>query len=327
MRSLQLDTWRGIELRHLAALQAVAEERSFARAAARLGYTQSAVSQQIAALERIVEVELVERRSSRPGARLTEAGRILLEHAEATMARLTEAQADLAALAAGHGMLRVGAYGSVRAKILPPILATFMATSRSTKVALTETFDDVELFRRLRRGELDLVFADSPLPDGPFVGDDVLEDDIVLVVPAQSPQGRSGAPVAPEQLRGLPIVTFSAGRAIDRTRALLEGRGIQLEIVFQADDHSLLQRLIALGVGGGLMPRLTVDERDEGVRILDFQPRLAPRRIALARLDNPKGLSPTAARFAEAARRFCREYRATGVRGLGDASSLVAKSA
>src|SRR5438874_5001319 len=106
---MELDQWLGVELRHFAALQAVAEEGTFGRAAQRLGYTQSAISQQIATLEKIVGQRLIDRPGGPRHVSLTEAGRVLLRHAEGITARLKAAQADLAALSAGDaGPLRIG---------------------------------------------------------------------------------------------------------------------------------------------------------------------------------------------------------------------------
>src|SRR5207249_3982695 len=120
---MQTDRLLGVELRHLLALQAVAREGSFGRAAIALGYTQSAVSQQIAALERIVGARLVERPGGPRPVSLTEAGELLLRHAEAIVARLAAAQADLGALAEGEGgVLRVGIYQSVGQRILPDLI-------------------------------------------------------------------------------------------------------------------------------------------------------------------------------------------------------------
>src|SRR6266542_6283578 len=103
------ENWLGLELRHLIALKAIAEEGTFGRAAASLGYTQSAISQQIATLERIVGQRLVDRPGGPRPISLTEAGRLLLRHAEGITARLRAAQADLNALAQGEaGALRIG---------------------------------------------------------------------------------------------------------------------------------------------------------------------------------------------------------------------------
>src|SRR3954463_1502876 len=115
------DGWLGVELRHLAALQAVAREGSFGGAAVALGYSQSAVSQQNAALERIVGERLVEKPGGPPPVSLhaagplpvslTDAGTLLLGHAEGIVGRLEAAQADLAAYSEGSaGTLRVGTY-------------------------------------------------------------------------------------------------------------------------------------------------------------------------------------------------------------------------
>src|SRR6478735_2571485 len=123
---MEPDRWLGVELRHLAALQALAQEGSFGRAARRLGYTQSAVSQQIAALERIVGEQLVERPGGPRPVAMTEGGRLLLGHARAIVARLQAAQADIAALSAGEaGSLHVGAFQSVGARILPEVMRRF----------------------------------------------------------------------------------------------------------------------------------------------------------------------------------------------------------
>jgi molybdate transport repressor ModE-like protein len=93
-----METWISVEVRHLSALLAVAEERSFRRAARRLGYTQSAISGQIAALERIVGARLVERSRGTAHVALTPAGDVLVRHAERVTAQLTEARAELKAV-------------------------------------------------------------------------------------------------------------------------------------------------------------------------------------------------------------------------------------
>ena len=120
-------------MRHLAALEAVAREGSFGRAAEALGYTQSAISQQIQTLERIIGERLLERPGGPRAVSLTEAGRLLLRHAEAIVARLHAAQADMAALVQGQtGALRIGTFQSVGAKVLPELMRRFSTRGRAS---------------------------------------------------------------------------------------------------------------------------------------------------------------------------------------------------
>src|SRR5436190_9433407 len=142
-----------VELRHFAALEAVGRTRSFVAAARELGYTQSAISQQIARLERIVGQKLIERPGGPRPVSLTDAGRLLLGHAEGITARLQAAQADLEALSAGDaGMLRIGTYQSVGARILPTLLSGFKAAWPKVDITLTESSDDAELLGLVERG-------------------------------------------------------------------------------------------------------------------------------------------------------------------------------
>ncbi len=143
---MEPDQWLGVELRHLAALQAIAEHGSFGRAATALGYTQSAVSQQIATLERIGGPRLVERPGGPRPVELTEAGRLLLTHAEAIVARLQAAHADMEALQAGEaGTLRVGAFQSAGARILPELLRRYTAAWPRVAISLEEAEDETLL--------------------------------------------------------------------------------------------------------------------------------------------------------------------------------------
>src|SRR5262249_32631528 len=148
----------GLDLRHLVALETVARERSFARAAKQLGYTQSAVSQQIAALERATGVRLLERPRGRRVVEPTEAGLLLLRHADRIAASRHAAEADLAALAAGTGSLTVGSFQSVGMSILPALLSRYRAAWPDVEVTLVESVSATELLRGVEVGELDLSF-------------------------------------------------------------------------------------------------------------------------------------------------------------------------
>src|SRR5919199_32307 len=192
---MEADRWAGLELRHLLALEAVAREGSFGRAAVSLGYTQSAISQQIAALERIVGERLIERPGGPRPVSLTEAGQLLLRHADAIVARLAAAKADLQALSGGEaGTLRIGIFQSVGERILPEVMRRYTEGWPKVGLALTESASDAELLELVERGELDLTFADLPLTDGPFDSVELLRDPYVLVVPADSELADRAAP-------------------------------------------------------------------------------------------------------------------------------------
>src|SRR6476619_4497094 len=118
-----MDMWeRDLEIKHLVALQAVAAERSFGRAASRLGFTQSAISQQIAALERIVGEPVFDRPGGPRPVELTPAGRVLCDHASAILERLARADDDLARLRAGEaGRIVIGTFQSISVRVLPDL--------------------------------------------------------------------------------------------------------------------------------------------------------------------------------------------------------------
>src|ERR1700739_2828732 len=164
---MSANAWLGVDLRHFAALEAVARTRSFGGAARELGYTQSAVSQQIAQLERIVGQRLFARPGAPARVEPTEAGLLLLRHADAIVAQLDAARADMAALAEGAGgTLRVGIYQSVGARLLPALVRRFRAQWPRVGVRVREESAAADLLRLLEHGELELPLADLPLREG-----------------------------------------------------------------------------------------------------------------------------------------------------------------
>src|SRR5690349_23113567 len=169
------DGFLGLELRHLAALEAVGRTSSFGRAARELGYTQAAVSLQIAHLERVAGQRLVERPGGPRPVSPTEAGRLLLRHADAIVAQLDAAEADMAALAEGAaGPLRVGIFQSVGARILPALLRRFAERWPRVQVQVREEAAAIDLLRLVEHGALDLTVAELPLPEGPFESEEIL---------------------------------------------------------------------------------------------------------------------------------------------------------
>jgi DNA-binding transcriptional LysR family regulator len=300
------DGWLRIELRHLAALRAVAEEGSFGAAAAKLGYTQSAVSQQIATLERAVGERLIDRPGGPRRVSLTEAGEVLLGHAERVVAGMEAAWADLQSLAAGGaGTLRVGTYQSVGARILPDLMRRFVAERPGVEVQLTESTSDQELLDLVERGEVDLTFTVLPSGDGPFETVELMSDAYVLIVPADSPLARGDGPPDLAAIGALQIIGSRHCFAGAQAERFLEGRGIELNVVFRSDDNGTVQGLVGAGMAAALMPALAVEPNDEQIVAL-ASPELPPRRIALA-WHRHRALSPAARSFIECAIDLCAE--------------------
>jgi DNA-binding transcriptional LysR family regulator len=280
---MEADRWPRLDLRHLVALKTIAEEGSFGRAAERLGYTQSAVSQQIAALERVVGLRLIDRPGGPRAISLTEAGRILLRHAEAIDARLLAARADMEALRAGEaGSLRVGTFQSVGARVLPHLLRRFSETHPRVQVVLQESADEDELLRMVERGELDLTFNTLPLPQGPYESIELLTDPYVLLVPSDSPLAQLKRPPSLKEIVLHPLVGFSRCRATEAIESQLASSGRSPNIVFRSDNNGTVQGLVGAGVGVSISPLLTVNEDDESVVVIELAGRLAPRVIGLA---------------------------------------------
>jgi DNA-binding transcriptional LysR family regulator len=278
---MEADRWLGVELRHLAALQAVAEEGTFGRAAARLGYTQSAVSQQIATLERLVGERLVERPGGPRPVSLTEAGQVLLRHADGIVARLRAAQADLSALQAGTaGSLRVGTYQSVGARVLPEVMLRFSAAHPQVDVQLSES-DDGTLLRQVEAGDLDITFIQLPLADGPFAAVELLRDPHMLVVPAGSPLAAGAAPSL-RDVAEMPLISYRTCTSGHQVEAQLRMREAAPEVVFRSDDNGTMQGMVAAGVGVALMPALAVDLADPRTHAIDMSGKLPPRLIGIA---------------------------------------------
>jgi DNA-binding transcriptional LysR family regulator len=302
------DRWLGVEVRHLAALEAVAAEGSFHEAANRLGYTQSAVSQQVAALERIVGQRLVERPGGPRPVSLTEAGAVLLRHAEAIRARLVAAQADLAALAEGAaGTLRLGAFQSASARLLPELLPRFAADWPDVEVLLTESATGEELLAMVEGGRLDLAFSALPLPDGPFADAELLEDPYVLLVGPHHQVAGSPERLPWSELARLPLVgqrECSAGLAGER---VLRERGLELDVVARSDDNGTIISLVTSGVGAALVPRMLADLAlaDLRLAVLEPEPALPARRVGIA-WHRDRELAPAARAFVELTVELCR---------------------
>jgi DNA-binding transcriptional LysR family regulator len=276
---MSANDWLGVEMRHFAALEAVARTGSFGRAARELGYTQSAVSQQIAQLERIVGQRLFHRPGGPRRVESTEAGLLLLRHADAIVAQLDAARADMAALSEGEaGTLRVGIYQSVGARLLPALVRRFRAQWPRVGIRVREESAAQDLLRLLEHGELDLTFAELPVPDGPFEWAELLQDPYVLLVSARSELASLEAAPSLREVAKLPLI---GRRSTDEPERFLAGRVPELDVVFRTDDNGTLGALVAEDLGAAIEPQLVVDPRDRAVKMLPFGSRIPPRTLVL----------------------------------------------
>jgi molybdate transport repressor ModE-like protein len=305
---MEPDQWLGVELRHLAALEAIAEHGSFGRAATALGYTQSAVSQQIATLERLVGPRLVERPGGPRPVELTEAGRLLLRHAEAIVARLQAARADMEALQSGEaGTLRVGAFQSAGARILPELLRRYTQAWPKVQIRLEEA-EDESLLAQIEHGGLDLAFVMLPVPGAAIETVELVRDPYVLVTQADSPLARSTTPPTFREIGAMPLVGYRTCLGGQQVEERLRAAGVEPRMAFRSDDNATLQAMVATGMGIALVPRLTVNEADSRVAVIDLGERVPPRLIGLA-WHRDRYRSPAAQAFVDAAIELCVELQ------------------
>jgi DNA-binding transcriptional LysR family regulator len=283
-------SWPGIELRHLAALRAVARERSFGRAAMRLGYTQSAISQQIAALERAVGQRLLERPSGRGAVHLTAAGLIVVEHAETVARNLAAARARLEDLERTDPVVRVGVHAATGLPALPEILLR-VGSSALGRIETCEHPDDRHLVDLVVHGELEAAFVNLPV-SGDVAAAELLREECVA---AMAPQlaARLEDPVDPERLAGQHLLVLRSAQI-----AAEVGRAGFVH-AFASDDPSLLCRMAAGRHGVAILPRSLAPLDDPRLRSRGLRPAPA-RRLGLAWRGEALAASPLLARFVEA---------------------------
>jgi DNA-binding transcriptional LysR family regulator len=246
-----------LDVRRMRVLREVAVRGSFSAAAEALSFTQSAVSQQIAALEREAGATLVQR--SARGVRLTEAGEAVVRHAEAIMARLAEAEAELEAIAGLRGgRLRMASFESAGSTLMPLAIAAFRERHPAVELSLSlsEPEDCIPL---LRSGDLDLaiVFESAVVEaDDGIERVHLLEDPMYLALPRDHPLAHRRR-IRLEDLAGEAWIAGGAdcecNRLISRACAMA---GYQPRIAFETDDYTAMQGFVAAGVGVSLIAEL-----------------------------------------------------------------------
>ena len=273
----------GLGLRELRAVLAVAELGSFRRAAADLGYTQSALSHQVSALEAAIGWPLFHRPGGRAQVRLTPAGEAVCRRARRVLSEVEAMAADAEGAERGERVrVRVGVSQTAAAEIMPAALRAFREEHPGVEVVLSETDDAKGARDALRRGDLDLAFSYNPEPDEFVETVPVLEDAWVILTRRDSEIAELEDPGF-DVLDGLDVVAWTRTWAAQlELEDAWQRLGIAPRIVYRTDDNLALQRLVAAGLGHACIGRLAARRAvDPALTWLSPREPLALRELAL----------------------------------------------
>ncbi len=279
----------------LKVLKEVAYRGSFSAAAEALSYTQSAVSQQIAALETETGMALLERHPR--GVSLTAAGQTLVGHADGILARLDAAEASLAAIAGLRGgRLRVASFPTAGATLMPLAIATFNASYPEIELTLAEGEPEV-IIARLRAGELDLAllfeFSGETFAAADVNRTELLEDPMYLALASAHPLARKGRPRLADLAAEAWVQTSSSSPCARHVVRSCHAAGFEPNVAFESDDYQTVQGLVAAGVGVALIPELALSVVRDDIAIRSLSPAPPLRQVIAA--------TPAGARLVPAA--------------------------
>ncbi len=274
-----------LNVSRLRILTEVAYRGTLSAAAHELSYTQSAVSQQIAALEAEAGMQLLERHPR--GVSLTAAGQTLVAHAEGVLAGLDAAEAALAAIKGLRGgRLRMASFPTAGATLMPIAIASFRTSYPDVELTLAEG-EPEEIAPRMRAGEFDLALLFE------FTGEqsvlaaeetrvELLADPLYLALPREH-RLASGRRLRLSELAGESWVQTSSESACARhvVRRCLAS-GFEPKVSFESDDYQTVQGLVAAGVGVALIPALALPAVREDVVIRALSPAPPVRRVIAA---------------------------------------------
>ncbi|GAA3842092.1 LysR family transcriptional regulator [Saccharothrix violaceirubra] len=290
-----------LDVRRLQVLRAVVTTGSITAAATNLGYTPSAISQQVAALEKQAGLALLDRVGR--GVRPTVAGRLLTEHAGRITERIVEAEAALADLRAGRtGRLRVRYFATAGAALVPPAVAAFRTGHPDVQLDLKLTEPDDPMVE-VEAGRADIAVV-IPVPGvaaprGVHL-EHMLDDPYVAVLPRGHALARKRV-VDLADLADEPWVdaVVPPGPCRDIVLDACAGAGFSPNIVVEADDHPTAQGFVAAGLGVTIAPRLSLDVVHHGVVVRRLRHPEPMRTICVAVRDEAVG-SPAVTSLIEA---------------------------
>lgn len=305
-----------LDVRRLRVLREVVAHGSFSAAAESLHLSQSAVSQQVAALEREVGMALLERTTAGP--KLTTAGEALMEHASAVIVRLEEAERELAEIAGLEGgRLRVVSFPTASATLMTRAMSEFRR--RFPQVDLEFAEDEPEdSFPALRRGDFDIaVVFDYPAYPVEFGRDAVAEMIFEEPMRVALPPGHPLASADAVDLADLADEDWLCGAKPSSCRLQVIGAcrsaGFEPTISFQSEDYEVLKALVAEGLGVTILPELAGDH--PGIVLRDLLPE-APIRRVWAVTREPESRSPAAEQMLVILREVCDGFRERGLQAV-----------
>jgi len=272
-----------LDLKRLRVLAEVARQGSFSAAADALYLSQSAVSQQVATLEKEVGMPLLER--TRSGPKLNDAGRILVCHAEAALARLEEAEHELKAIAGLEGgELRMASFPSASATLLTEALAQFGGRYPEVRLTVTEAEPEQSL-PRLRAAEVDLAIVfDYPMLPSQADERDIerallLTESMYLALPNSHPLAKANT----VQLADLADEAWLCGvcpsSCGDVVKQACREAGFDPRIAFESDEYQVLQAYVAAGLGFTLLPDLALPALHSDLVVRPTKPEAPKRRV------------------------------------------------
>jgi DNA-binding transcriptional LysR family regulator len=281
-----------LDVKQLRVLKAVSEHGSFSAAAEALSYTQPAISQQIAALEKSAGATLVDRTSK--GVRLTDAGRALVDHAQVVLARLAAAEAELDAIAGVRGgRVRLGSFPTASAALLPPALARFAERHPEVELSFREK-EPEDAIQMLRAGELEvaIVFEFHNLSPSEwerlYGGAELhplVDDPMYLALPPGHPLAHKPRVRLEDVAAETWIQEGDPRNACGRLqKAACTSAGFEPKVGFQSDDYNVVQGLVASGMGVSLLPSLALANMREDIVVRSLGKGAPARKICAATL-------------------------------------------
>ncbi|MEQ1874981.1 MAG: LysR family transcriptional regulator [Ilumatobacteraceae bacterium] len=295
---------RDLEIRHLTALDAVATEGTFARAADKLGYTQSAISQQIASLEKVVDARVFDRPGGPRPVTLTPFGEQLLHASRDLLCRVDCMAEDLKRFRTGEvGRLTIGSFQSVSATLLPLIVGRMFETHPGIEIRVFDHDLDDQLEMAMGRGEFDLSFIVGEMADR-FETTHLFDDPFVLVArPGQFAPG----PVSLAEIAAEPMIGQHNNSCQITNETGLRAHGLEPNYVFRTNDNVATAAMVRAGMGVAVVPLLCVEPDDRRISLHPLSPSIPDRSIFIGSRPG-RTLSPVAQRFLDLAVELSAEF-------------------